>query len=74
MVVCHCNRLTAAQIAALEAQLGRRLVARDRRFIGLTAEGRAVLPWARQVVAALDALTQAADTRRARCAASCGWG
>lgn len=52
----------SAGIAALEAQLGRRLVARDRRFIGLTAEGRAVLPWARQVVAALDALTQAADT------------
>lgn len=51
----------SAGIAALEEQLGRRLVQRDRRFIGLTPEGRAVLPWARQVVAALDSLVQAAD-------------
>lgn len=52
----------SAGIAALEEQLGRRLVARDRRYIGLTAEGRAVLPWARQVVAAIEGLTQAAST------------
>lgn len=52
----------SAGLLALEQQLGRRLVERDRRFIGLTAEGRAVLPWARQVVAALDGLVQAAET------------
>lgn len=52
----------SAGLLALEEQLGRRLVHRDRRFIGLTAEGRAVLPWARQVVAALDGLVQAAET------------
>ncbi|MBB4858681.1 DNA-binding transcriptional LysR family regulator [Novosphingobium chloroacetimidivorans] len=52
----------SAGLATLEQQLGRRLVARDRRFLGLTAEGRAVLPWARQVVAAMDGLMQAAET------------
>ena len=49
-------------LVALEEELGRRLVERDRRFIGFTDEGRAVLPWARQVVAALDGLSQAAAT------------
>ena len=51
---CHVSQPTlSAGLVALEEQLGRRLVDRDRRFIGFTAEGRAVLPWARQVVAAL---------------------
>lgn len=51
----------SAGIAALEEQLGRRLVERDRRFIGLTPEGQAVLPWARQIVAALDGLRHAGE-------------
>ncbi len=51
----------SAGIAALEEQLGRRLVQRDRRFIGLTPEGHAVIPWVRQIVAALEGLAQAAE-------------
>ncbi|TKD50361.1 LysR family transcriptional regulator [Sphingomonas baiyangensis] len=59
---CHVTQPSlSAGIAALEQQLGRRLVERDRRFIGLTGEGRAILPWARQVVAAIDGLVQAAQ-------------
>ena len=59
---CHVSQPSlSAGIAALEEQLGRRLVHRDRRFIGLTPEGLAVLPWARQIVAALDGLRQAGD-------------
>jgi DNA-binding transcriptional LysR family regulator len=42
----------SAGINALERQLGKRLVVRDRRFIDLTPEGEALLPWARQMVAA----------------------
>jgi DNA-binding transcriptional LysR family regulator len=44
----------------LETQLGRRLIARDRKYAGLTAEGEAILPWAQQLVAAAEALEQAA--------------
>lgn len=51
-------------IATLEEQLGKRLIRRDRKFLGLTAEGEAILPWARQLVAAADALGRAADTVR----------
>ena len=51
-------------VAALEAQLGRRLVERDRRFIGLTPEGLSVLPWAQQLVAGFHALTLAATSAR----------
>ncbi|HWI86464.1 MAG TPA: LysR family transcriptional regulator [Sphingomonas sp.] len=58
---CNVSQPTlSAGIAALEAQLGRLLVVRDRRFIDLTSDGRAVLPWARQAMAALDGLSQAA--------------
>lgn len=63
---CHVSQPTlSAGLAALEAELGRRLVERERRFVGLTAEGEAVLPWARQVVAALDGLARAADAATA---------
>lgn len=48
-------------IAALERQLGRRLIERDRRFIGLTPEGQLVLPWAQQMLAAFDAIGQVVD-------------
>ncbi len=50
----------SAGIAALEEQLGQRLVVRDRRFIGLTPEGERVLPVARHLVAAVGALRHAA--------------
>ena len=48
-------------IAALEEQFGRRLVARDRRFIGLTPEGQAMLPWAQQLVAVVDGMAHAME-------------
>ncbi|MBN8843162.1 MAG: LysR family transcriptional regulator [Sphingomonadales bacterium] len=52
----------SAGIAMLEAQLGRRLIVRDRKYAGLTPEGEAILPWAQQLVAAAEALGQAAST------------
>jgi DNA-binding transcriptional LysR family regulator len=48
-------------IAALEQQLGKRLVIRDRRYMGLTSEGEAMLPWARQVIAACQGMEQAVE-------------
>lgn len=51
----------SAGLLTLEDLLGKRLVDRDRRFIGLTADGAAILPWAQQVVAMLDGLHQAAE-------------
>lgn len=58
---CHVSQPTlSAGIATLEAQLGKRLIMRNRRYNGLTEEGRAILPWARQLVAAADNLMQAA--------------
>lgn len=59
---CNVSQPTlSAGIAMLETQLGRRLIARDRKYAGLTAEGEAILPWAQQLVAAADALEQAAS-------------
>ncbi|MES2452566.1 MAG: LysR family transcriptional regulator [Pseudomonadota bacterium] len=54
----------SAGIAALEEQLGKRLIDRDRRFIGLTEEGQAALPWAQQAIAMIDGLAHAAETAR----------
>ncbi|MCP3731017.1 LysR family transcriptional regulator [Sphingomonas sp. MG17] len=52
---CHVTQPTlSAGIANLEARLGKRLVQRDRRFVGLTAEGEAILPHARRLVAGHD--------------------
>ena len=51
----------SAGIAALEEQFGRRLVQRDRRYIGLTAEGQAMLPWAQQLVAVFDGMAHAME-------------
>lgn len=51
----------SAGIAALEQQVGHRLIERDRRFIGFTAHGRLILPWAQQAVAAIDGLAQAIE-------------
>jgi len=49
----------SAGLNALEQQLGKRLIVRDRRFIGLTPEGEALLPWARQIVAAQEGMAAA---------------
>lgn len=51
----------SAGIAALEEQFGRRLVARDRRYIGLTPEGQAMLPWAQQLVAVFEGMAHAME-------------
>lgn len=51
----------SAALAGLEAQIGKRLIDRDRRYIGLTPEGEAVLPWAQQLIAAHDAMLQSVD-------------
>jgi len=57
---CNVSQPTlSAGLAALEEQLGKRLVLRDRRFLGLTAEGAAVLPWAQQMLAISDSMVQA---------------
>ncbi len=50
----------SAGLAALEQQLGKRLIERDRRFIGLTEHGEAILPWAEQALGAVRGLSQAA--------------
>jgi len=50
----------SAGLAALEQQLGKRLINRDRRFIGLTEHGEAILPWAEQALGAVRGLGQAA--------------
>jgi DNA-binding transcriptional LysR family regulator len=52
----------SAGLVALEQQLGKRLVERDRRFIGLTEHGEAILPWAEQALGAVRGLSQAAAT------------
>jgi len=49
----------SAGLAALEQELGQRLVERDRRFMGLTAQGEAMLPWAEQVLGAMGSMVQA---------------
>ena len=50
----------SAGIAALEQLLGHRLVVRNRRYVGLTPEGQAVLPLAQQMIAAFGAMRLAA--------------
>src|SRR3546814_3931974 len=57
---CNVSQPTlSAGIATLEAQLGKRLIRRDPKYAGLTDEGVAILPWARQLIAAAEALGQA---------------
>lgn len=46
-------------LASLEEQLGKRLIVRDRRFIDLTPEGHAILPWARRLLADHEGLRHA---------------
>ena len=60
---CNVSQPTlSAGIATLEAQLGKRLIVRDRKYAGLTPEGEAILPWARQLIAAAEGLEQVAGT------------
>lgn len=49
----------SAGLNALEAEFGRRLVERDRRFIGLTQHGEAMLPWAEQILGAVSGMASA---------------
>lgn len=49
-------------IAGLEQALGKRLVLRDRRFLGLTADGLVVLPQARLLVAAHEDMRRSVDS------------
>lgn len=51
----------SAGVAALESALGARLVVRERRFVALTPEGEAALPWAQRMLADHDGLTEAAS-------------
>lgn len=46
----------SAGLLALEQEVGSRLVARDRRFIGLTSHGEAMLPWAEQILGAVNSM------------------
>jgi DNA-binding transcriptional LysR family regulator len=46
-------------LIALEQEFGRRLIDRDRRFIGLTPHGEAMLPWAHQILGAMGAMSAA---------------
>lgn len=41
----------SAGLAALEESMGARLIERDRRYVGLTEEGEAALPWAEAMLA-----------------------
>ena len=49
----------SAGMVALEQEFGRRLIDRDRRFIGLTPHGEAMLPWAQQILGAMGAMNAA---------------
>lgn len=52
----------SAGLASFERELGKRLIVRERRFVALTPEGEAVLPWAQQLLAARDAMDVAVDS------------
>jgi DNA-binding transcriptional LysR family regulator len=47
----------SAGLSALEREVGHRLIERDRRFVGLTAHGEAMLPWAEQILGAVAGMT-----------------
>lgn len=47
----------SAGLSALEQEVGHRLVERDRRYIGLTSHGEAMLPWAEQILGAVSSMT-----------------
>lgn len=59
---CHVTQPTlSAGLAALEDLLGKRLVLRDRRFIDLTDDGHAMLPFAQRLLADHEELRHAID-------------
>ncbi|ACI51427.1 transcriptional regulator, LysR family [Gluconacetobacter diazotrophicus PA1 5] len=60
----------SAGIRQLENELGVAIIHRNRRFHGLTDEGRRVLVWAKQTLAALDGLRQEAAFARDVCGGS----
>jgi DNA-binding transcriptional LysR family regulator len=63
--VCHVTQPTlSAGIKQLEKSLGVLIVARGRRFVGLTAEGERVLGWAQRVLADYACLEQQLDELR----------
>lgn len=49
----------SAGLSSLEQEFGRRLVERDRRFVGLTEHGEAMLPWAEQILGAVNGMAHA---------------
>lgn len=60
---CHVAQPTlSAGLSTLEEMLGQRLVIRDRRFIDLSPEGYAVLPFAQQMLADHQAMRAALNT------------
>jgi len=66
---CHVTQPTlSAGIVALEESMGQRLVVRERRFVDLTAEGYAILPFAQQMLAEHAAMRAAieSDARQLR--------
>lgn len=59
---CHVTQPTlSAGLATVERLLGKRLIERDRRFIGLTHEGQSILPEVRNLLAQLGELQRAVD-------------
>jgi DNA-binding transcriptional LysR family regulator len=54
----------SAGIIDLERELGITIIKRNRRFQGITPEGKRVLAWARQVLASLEGLRQEAELMR----------
>lgn len=56
----------SAAIRRLEEELGVSVVERGQKFVGFTEEGRRILGWARQMLAAWDGLKQEASISRAQ--------
>lgn len=57
--LCNITQSTlSASLRQLEAEIGAPLIERDKRFKGLTAEGRELLAWAARVLAEREALDQ----------------
>ena len=59
---CNVTQSTlSAGLKALERELDMRLVIREPRFMGFTAEGERVVEWAAQIIADYDSLRQDVD-------------
>ncbi len=55
----------SAGLVSLEHEFGHRLVERDKRFIGLTAHGEAMLPWVHQILGAVGEMAHAVSATAA---------